>query len=132
MAIFKAWQNTGWLTDSAIIHKWIRPSPITLWRVIFIFVISRYFQQEIKFWLIHLAVIYVSSMFESHIFTRCFPFLFLNPLKSFWPIFFSSFGWQHLHSWVYSCFLLVISTNADRADFLFLYFQINRGSSSFL
>ena len=67
----------------------------------FFFFICTHLQQEIKFWLIHLAMNYVS---------RCSPFWFLNPLKYLFVQSLSRLLAGNPHSWAHSSFLLFIST----------------------
>ena len=90
-----------------------------------------FLQQEIQFWLamgnrivFRGCLIHINLQDASH-----FDSLIVS--NTFLCIFFSSFGWQRLHSWTHSCFLLVYlyQCQAGRAD-LFLYFQIK--CSSFL
>ena len=82
------------------------------------FFIYTHLQQEINFWLIHLAMNYVS---------RCFPFWFLNPLKYFFVQFLSCLLVGNPHSWSHSSFLLFISTVLVRL----IYFCIFKRSVLF-
>ena len=66
----------GWLTDWQIqqvfISEWIdlRNSVVSCFHFGHL-----YFQHEITFWLIHLAITNVFTIFDSHIFKRSFPIL---------------------------------------------------------
>ena len=72
----------GTLTESASIHKWMHSSSIiTLWWDIFIFVICAFNSTGNKVLANSLGMAYLSRMFDSHIFTRCSPFLFFIPVK---------------------------------------------------
>ena len=84
----------------------------------FFFFFCAHFHQEINFWLIHLAMNYVS---------RCFPFWFLNPLKYFFVQFLSRLLVGNPHSWSHSSFLLFISTVLVRL----IYFCIFKRSVLF-
>ena len=99
------------------IPSWMHASPITLSRVILIFM---FHQQEMKFWLIHYIwnMTCASRMFDSYRFTRCSPLWFVNPLKYFSVQFSSRFlaGTTCIHV---SCYLSVL-----RSYGRFLYFHI--------
>ena len=69
-----------------------------------------YFQQEIKFSQIHLAMICVSKMIISKMIYKMSRILITYPFKYLSCNFVPVFGWQHLYSWAYSCLLLFIST----------------------
>ena len=69
-----------------------------------------YFQQELKFWLIHLAIWLAFWECLIHVYFTDVPHFDSFSQIPFCAVSFLSFGWQHLHLWAHSCFLLFIST----------------------
>ena len=133
---------TDWLTQKVFISdisSQKHPLPITLWWVILIFkilfklliyyfiiIFNLCFQQEIMFWLIHHIrnIVYVSSMFDSNRFTRCFSFWFVNSLK-YLPVQFSSrllLWWQHLAVRAVLCLYFQIKCSSFLCKFCVLIF----------